>query len=776
MRLRSFYRWALAGMTLAGSAAVSFSAARVSAQEPSPAAQASSATSEVATAPAAPIVAIAQPAPTDAAPDDPPTVRLPETEVIGENAPPTQPAPPPGPRGPTPGEIFQDAFSTDVEGPFMPDVQGTRIYGGKKTVEIDLQDRPPIANNNLRQAFQRTPGLLISEETTPLVSIGYRGLPPDRAQFMQILKDGIPIHADMMGYPEAYYIPPFQSIDHIDFIHGGAALMYGPQPGGALNFVTKSPNPDVPFEAYTENLFGTYNFFSTYSAISGTPGPMGYYAYFHRREGDGFRSTNSEFDVNYGGAKFVTQLTPTSRWIAAFDLYDESHGEPGGLTREAFFDDRDRTTATRIFDQFQLRRYAASATYQAELDEDTFLETKLWGIYYARDSRRQRGGGFGGVPTSTGADASDYASQEFRTIGFEPRIRRDWGECAQHSLAMGTIFYHCDSPRQDTRGPATGDLPVGPVARNYSIRETNYFSVFAENRFVFDRFTITPGMRMENVWQGVTETINVPRTATGAPLQNEEVFNFAPLFGLGATYDLTDTLLLYGNVSQSYRPLTFVQAVVPGANQVVAGNLSEGHAYQGEVGLRAAPTEWFYADVSGFYLEFEDQVGTVGNVIQNVGDAYYRGAEIVISLDYVGLYDDMNSTNWANQIGSLSMFYSNTWLDAEYYNGPVSGNTPAYAPDYISRGGVQWTYGSTQVMLSGSWLDSHFANDNGDDLFFIPAYDVWDLTSKFQVCRRMAVVAGINNVFNEFYTARITNTGVDPTQSRNYYLGFQAGY
>ena len=49
-----------------------------------------------------------------------------------------------------------------VQGPFLPDVQGTRIYSGKKTSIIDLDRLPRITNNNYRQAFATTPGLFVS--------------------------------------------------------------------------------------------------------------------------------------------------------------------------------------------------------------------------------------------------------------------------------------------------------------------------------------------------------------------------------------------------------------------------------------------------------------------------------------------------------------------------------------------------------------------------------------------------------------------------------------
>ena len=56
--------------------------------------------------------------------------------------------------------------------------------------------------------------------------------------------------------------------------------------------------------------------------------------------------------------------------------------------------------------------------------------------------------------------------------------------------------------------------------------------------------------------------------------------------------------------------------------------------------------------------------------------------------------------------------------------------------------------------------------------FFIPSYNVWDLTgrSKF-VLGRVGVFAGINNLFNQDFYAEIRDEAVS-AYLRNYYGGF----
>ena len=122
--------------------------------------------------------------------------------------------------------ITAEAEEPAIKVPYLPPVEGTKVYAGKRASIIELKALPEVVSNNYRQAFALTPGLLVAEETTPLVSLGYRGIgSPDRAQFMQILQDGIPISADPIGYPEAYWTPQLESVQRIDFLRGGASLV-----------------------------------------------------------------------------------------------------------------------------------------------------------------------------------------------------------------------------------------------------------------------------------------------------------------------------------------------------------------------------------------------------------------------------------------------------------------------------------------------------------------------------------------------------------------------
>lgn len=652
---------------------------------------------------------------------------------------------------------------------FLPEVQGTKVYAGKKTSVIDLEEAPPIVNNNYRQVFEKTPGLLLSEESTPLFSLGYRGLNPDRGQYMQVMKDGVPIVADIIGYPEAYYTPPLQVVDHVDFVRGGSALMYGPQPGGAINFVTKDPYPGVSFRLEEENSAGSHDFYSNYTGLSGTQGAFGYYGYFHHRQSQGFRDFNSQYEVYYGGAKFVIEQDSTAKWIIAFDLYEETHGEPGGLTRFDF--DNNPSRSTRLMDHFELNRYAGSVTYEKEISEATYLEWKTFGAYYERLSWRQRGGGFGTVPTGASAATNEIQSQEFYTAGTDLRMRHEYASfiTPENTLTGGVFYYHSTSPRVEERGFAP-DALEGSVRKD-SDRDTDNLAFFLENLFKFGKLSVTPGVRFENIWQSIKENVNLDKTT--APLGDQSDYDFVTLAGVGASYELAPKVDLYANYSESYRPKLYAEGVPLGTNQVINDDLEAGNAWQADAGLRGKPVPYFSWDASVFYMEFDGQIGTVGSTVQNVGDAEYQGVELATELDVVGLWDAVRNSDCAKQIGSVNVFYNMTLLDAEFIGGPVTGKIPQYAPDFIMRGGVEVNYqDKAKIRLAGTFVDDHFGDDSNSAQRIIPSYKVWDLTGEIKVYKDIvSIFGGINNIFDEHYFSRVTSAGIDPADGRNYYGG-----
>ena len=685
-----------------------------------------------------------------------------------------------------------------VQAPFLPPVAGTMIYSGKKTSVIDLDSLPPITNNNYRQALAKTPGLYLSEESTPLVSIGYRGLNPNRTQFTQVLRDGIPIHADQFGYPEAYFTPPLDTVDRIEFLRGGASLLYGPQPGGALNYVTHRPQTSKPFGFGSNQTFGSNQYYSTFNYVNGTSGRLGYYGYYNHRQSDGFRDRNSDFKLDAGLVKLVLDAETDSRWILTIDAYRETHGEPGGLTLEKMRSNPRETT--RLYDRFELERYSASLQWERDFSDDTKMVTSLWTSSYSRWSKRQntasitffdgsKDTAFGVLPSGAASAKNQIQDQKFYTFGLDQRWLHNYAWLGgDHSLSAGIQLYRSISPRKDYGG-ATPDAATGAIARDTD-RTITYLPVFVENKFSWGQFSITPGVRFESAKQSVRENINTEKTTAGSALGASSERIFVPLFGLGTAYELAPKVELYANVSQSYRPKVFTEAVPTKPGETVASDLSEAGAWQYEVGFKGRPRPWAYWDTSVFLLDFDNQIGLVGNAVRNTGRARHVGLEFSGEIDLLGLMERESQapsvsgfkkepSRPLSEFGSLSLYGNATLLDAEYVSGSQQGKTPAYAAKYTVRAGLVYRSCKERfrVALTSSFIGKSFADDGNVPTAALPAvrvpsYAVWDLTGEAKVYRdSVSVTWGVNNLFDKNYFSRITATGIDPGQGRNFYGG-----
>ncbi len=674
-----------------------------------------------------------------------------------------------------------------VQDPFLPDVVGERIFAGKRTSVIDLDAFPRVQANNYRQALALTPGLLFSEETTPLVSLGYRGIgEPHRSQFLQVMRDGIPLHADPFGYPEAYFTPPLDVVDRSEFVRGGGSLMYGPQPAGALNYVTHQPRRDREFSGRSQHVFGSDNLYSTYNAVDGTVGRLGYLAYFNHRESDGFRTANSDYQLDGGHFKLVLDADRDSRWTLALDAYEENHGEPGGLNFGSGPNDASylvsRDQASRLNDRFALRRYIPSLEYQLDAGDRTSLSVKSWGGYYERFSRRQRGGGFGTAPSGPASGSNDIERQEFYSFGIEPRIRHDWEAFGEgHTLAAGVQFYHLDSPRTDVRG-AAADAKSGTLFRDAQ-REVHYGAVFAENRFAFGRLSVTPGFRLENVAQNLEIDHYDPVTGAFLTRQSKSKLDTEPLFGLGCAYDFQPKIQAYGNVSQGYRTTVFTESLIPSPAAVLDQDLEPLKSWTYEIGFRGNPRPWLTWDTSLFRVDLDNKFGgtvTAGGItsLRNVGRTVSQGWDGAVQFDVVGALDAWRDTDHVAGVGSLDLYGNVTLLDAEIHGGALDGNVPQYAPDYLLRAGFIYRWQNRlKLAFLGTFVGDHFATDDENPTRTIPAYMTWDLTLEWVVIpERLRLMAGLNNVFDEDYYARIRSDGIDPAYGRNFYAGLSVEF
>ncbi len=672
------------------------------------------------------------------------------------------------------GETFGDRT---IQGPFMAEVVGTTIYAGKKTSVVDFDAMPQIQTDNYRQAFAKTPGLLTSElSNSSLLSLSYRGIgDPHESQNLMVLKDGLPFVLDPLGYSTVYFAPPFEALDRLEFVSGGAALLYGSQPSGALNYITHVPDRSRAWSANTQHVVGSDNLYSTFNTLEGGDESFGYLASFDHRSGDSFRTRNSDFELNGGDVALFFDLDAKQRVRINVESYQADHGEPGGRGIADYVGDREGNLLDH--DRVRLDRVFGSASYE-RVGADYLWHSQVWGSQVVRYSKRQTGQGFG---TVTG-NQLDINQHTYDTVAGDSRLRLDYdlGDDTS-SLTVGITAMDVRSPIFTERTSAN-DLVSdrGPNLRFNALRTSRIGAVFAENLFRFDRFTITPAFRLEYNEQTMHERVNVSKPI--AALIRADRSELVPLGGLAATYGFTPKTEFYANVSSAYKPPTYGDAFPTGGADTVSANLDAGRVVNSEVGYRGRPASWASFDGSLFHIDYDKRFGRVGSNIQNVGHSENRGLSLSGEIDVHDLVAGPSDF-------SVTLYSAYQHLDAEFVDGPLEGRTPQYAPETMVRMGVivqreaVWKVAALFTHLSDHWADDANTVTATQD-WRIPAYTVLDLTAEARVWTgalagreaELWLLAGMNNALDEEYFSRVRANGIDPANGRNYYVGLRAEF
>ena len=651
---------------------------------------------------------------------------------------------------------------------FWEENQAAQIFSGKKNTVTSLKEIPTLQTNNYRQATSQTPGLLISEvPNEALAAITFRGLGDPHESFnVLLLQDGIPVPADMYGYPAHYFSPALPMMEKVQFTRGGASLLYGPQPGGVLNYISRPLKKNQPTSGKVGLTYGSYNLLTTNNALFGSKDDSSYGLEYHRRQGDGPQRTNSDFAADYLQAR-QHYFKGANVFKVSFNGYNSDHGNSGGFSKTDNSGDNqygeDQGKATRKHDRLKVSRAQLAGGLEKRIDDKSSLQVNLWATAYRRYSKSQNQGAgstFGRSPTGT---TNNIVTQQYYGYNGEIRYLKNYSE---HTFSAGYLSYNILSPYTAETG-ATVDSNHGDVTRRLD-RSTHVNSYFAENRFAFGDFMVTPGIRIENIRQTIDERKN---TLNGASRQEDSTEN-VPLLGLGISYHVDDSSQIYANVSESYKPVSYQESVpLTNSSTTISEDIDPSKILNYELGYRTQ-TDKFILDASLFYIRYENKFGVVGNNFQNTGAGTNKGFDVAAELKLSQFSPALKKKGEFNLYGNIEV------LDARFTKSSpdaatnLEGNTPQYAPHTITRTGLIYTKENRlKAALMGVMVSRHFGADGNTDNFEIPAYMVWDLTADWSVTKNWIASAGINNLLDKQYYSRVRAEGISWALGRNFYVG-----
>lgn len=611
----------------------------------------------------------------------------------------------------------------------------------------------------INEALREVPGVHVRDEDGLGIrpNIGIRGLDPTRSRKVHIMEDGVPIMMMPYADPSAYYFPPIFRFDRIEVLKGSGQLLYGPQTiGGVINLITRMP-PPTP-QGHIQLWGGNNNFFNSNFFYGGTWGKSGYSIDYTHYQSDTPRFTNVRAKVDDLTFKTVQELSDRTTLLAKFNYYREDSGIGyQGLTESEWGSPRGQDRQTLFNnDNFDFRRYGAHVAVNHMFTANLTSTVNFFAHYMSRDWSRQTTQGINADGTNNGAlefgnaipatavgaipgNARFTNEREYTVYGIEPRFHYNHALLGINAEAdFGARYMHEESDRKQLRNTASGiaapstcflAVAGSSCLNENNFRTTNAYALFFQERLIFGKFTVTPGVRLEHInYKQDNRLVNA--TNPNGVLATADFTEVLP--GIGATYSPVKDHTFFAGVHRGMAPPQISDAIT-GTGAVV--DLGPELSWNYEVGVRGNLAPWAGYEFTLFQMDFDNQIisqsaaGGTGATLTSAGSTMHRGLEFATSVD---LLDAVTGRNDSQDI-VLDVNY--TWVaDAEFTGTrnssitgaallpgeativSVSGNRLPYSPKHLLTAGVGYynrafAPGAFNARLEAQCISDQFGDD-----------------------------------------------------------------
>ncbi len=362
--------------------------------------------------------------------------------------------------------VVVNAGLKTTQSSYLPNVKDVLVYAGKRTNEIDFTSLTPGLNANMaRTTLAKIPGLTMWEMdgAGTQLNIGSRGTDAHRSIEMNMRQDGYTTNSDLFGYPENHYTVPMQGIESIQLVRGSAALQFGPQFGGSMNFTMKQGDSTKPLTIESEQTAGSYNYFNSFNAVGGTKGKLNYYAYYDNRHGDGWRD-NATFNYHAYYAHLAYRLSNKITLTAEFSRMDYVQQIAGGLTDAQFAANDQQSLRTRNFFQPFINIPALKLDYH--VSANTQIQITARGLTGQRNSVQFINAG--NIMDTINKTLGTYNPRQvdrdyYNSLGTEARILHHYKVGKVNSLLSGGMMYFTQLTKRRQKGVGTiGVISIFP--------------------------------------------------------------------------------------------------------------------------------------------------------------------------------------------------------------------------------------------------------------------------------------------------------------------------
>lgn len=618
------------------------------------------------------------------------------------------------------------------------------------------------------EALRNVPGVVIKpeEESAIVANIGMRGLSAGDYKTL-ILEDGVPVAPGLFVGNARYYNPRIQHIESIEVLKGAASLRYGPSTiGGVINYISKQPDDGVAVSMRA----GSFNTKETSVELGGSSNSdeAVFGAVITQATSDGF------MDKGYEMSDVIVKTglaIGDDQWVGMKFAHYENDANISyrGVWLDQYERGYDKNPAPD--DYFLTGRQAFDLNHEWEISDNLRLNTLVFWSETYRDYWRYQ--------TDNAASAAEEAwvytdalrgnNRSFERIGADSRLQISHDLFGIQSEAEIGLRY-MEETMYDQVINATRQTPrTGTIATD-RIDSADSLALFLQNRFILsDRLAVTPGVRVET-YEQKREDLRV------AGDNEEDTSNTEVMPGIGATFQLTQSMQLFGGVYKAFSPALNGDALSGLQDQ----KLEAERSINVEVGIRGGDQAFSY-ELTAFHMDFDNQIipANSNTDFQNTngGETLHQGLEGAVGVELgAGFRLDANATWVPVAEFADDRFDENGDLETE------KGNRITYTPKWVANTSLSHVWGDLRTSLSANYVgDQYTDTDNTREIveqtsgFFlgeIPAYTIYNFSALYNVTPELEISGSVKNLTDKRYIASLRQ-GIYVGTERSFDVGFR---
>ncbi|MEZ4828209.1 MAG: TonB-dependent receptor [Bacteroidia bacterium] len=568
---------------------------------------------------------------------------------------------------------------------------------------------------------------VVDEEGLGLrANIGIRGLDPDRSRSVLILEDGIPVALNPYGEPEMYYTPSMDRMQGVEILKGSGQILFGPQTiGGVINYLTADPPESSAGSASVSG--GEGGFFRGLFSYGNTSENAGFRLNYLHKRAENIGPTS--FQINDLSTKIKLKSGRSSLGLK-LGYYDEtSNSTYIGLTQSMYDAGELDFVNMAPDDKLDIRRYAASLVHDYRINHIFQVKTVAFGYTTTRNWRRQdfssnplvsnRTGIVWGDTTIAGGavymrDQNAHRNRAFEVAGIESQLISAFATGnVSHYIQTGIRYMHERAFEQRINGMKK-DAASGQLVSD-EIRTGNAVSGYWQDKiYISPKLSATAGIRLE-YYDYARNIIREGDTDTSIFALNT-ISSLIP--GIGINYRPGEMMTFFAGIHRGFAPPRVKDAI---SNNGVVYNLDPELSWNGETGLRIQMKNILSAELTGFYMQFSNQIipvsessGGSGAGLVNGGETRHLGLEMSFSADFAPLLNLKDYYLGINTNFTLveAVFTEDRFITTGGQKVNINGNRTPYSPALFITSGLSFESASGWgINFNGNYTGEQFSNE-----------------------------------------------------------------